>query len=133
MGTSNLKDHLVDQTQLEKLVKTYDSKNYSTINARRIKPDSKEYIFPIELVEEYLKFVKSEAQKNGYTNLRICIKMGQYPENEVLSPIQKPDTKGYQTVCFTAVYDEPTDKNEKSAVGKDEIPGMNFGTICPPY
>jgi len=131
MGTSNLKDHLVDKTQLDTMVKTYDSKNYAAINANRIKPDSKEYVFPIELVEDYLTFVRDEAKKKGYTNLRISVKMGQYPEQTLLSPIQDPETKGYQTICFTAKYDSGSGVSD-SAKNDEGIPGMNFGTICPP-
>ena len=138
MAKQKFEDHLIDLKIVDELVKNYDNKNYKEINSKRPsgKPDSKEYHFSLEILQEYLEFVKKEAAKKGYINVRIAVKMGQYPEKDVIGPLQKPDTKGYQTVCFVPFYDEPTIAGKNSEENKapgSAIPGMNFGDICPPH
>lgn len=128
MATSNFRDHLIDEAIINQLTGNYQLKNYVSINAGRLptKPDSKEFVFDFDVLKDYLDFVKAEAQSKGYSNLKIVIKMGQYPDGAVISPMQKPNTLGYQTVCLVPEY-------QSSGTGSGaKISGLNYSGLRPP-
>ncbi len=130
MPNSNFKDHLIDDKVMKTLVNNFETKNYVSINSKRpsSKPDSKQCTFDLDVLADYLDFVRTEAKNNGYSNVKIAIKYGQYPEDAVLSPMQKPNTLGYQTVFLEPVVDS----NGTGGSGA-KINGLNFGSIAPPY
>ena len=128
--SKDYRDYLINADTVREMVTNYEKKNYSEINSKRpaSKPDSKEYWYPIEVLLEYLQFVKETAEKQGLKEVGIKIKLAQYPEDKIVGPLQKENTKGYQTICLV-----PTEG--ASTAGKPEsktISAMNFGTIAPP-
>lgn len=134
--STDYREHLISAQLVQELVTLYEQKNYAAVNAGRpsATPDSKEFWFPLEVIEDYIAYIKDEASKKGYTNLGIKIKMAQYPEDRIVGPLQKPNTKGYQTVCLVPTADSGTSVPGQSA-GKPEAQGisaMNFGTMTPP-
>ncbi len=131
MGNTNFREHLIDIKLVRELIDNYEKKNYVAINSKRAvdRPDSREYIFPFEVLEDYFDFIKEEAKRCRYTNLQIVIKMGQYPDDRIVGPLQKPETKGYQTICFVPQYTETQD----DVCVDGGLPGLNFGTLQPPY
>ncbi len=140
--STDYREHFISSQLVKELVSIYDRKNYSYINSKRdaSTPDAKEFWFPLEVIEEYIAYVKREAKNLGLKELGLKIKLGQYPEDRTIGPLQKANTKGYQTVCLI-----PTTKTisisaeveeDKNTSGNQEIKGisaMNFATICPPY
>lgn len=136
---SNLSQNLISPEKCAALANEYYKSTYADINRNRPddKPDSKEYIFQLSVVKEYIQFIESEMQRKGIRNMGIKVSMGKYPEN-ASDPQLDPRLKGYQTVFFQAAdldsKEQITaqDHNTKGSPAT-EIPGMNYGNLRPPY
>ena len=129
MDISNFRAHLIDHQLIQELTQNYEAKNYAAINAKRPEPDSKEYTLDLDVLTEYLQFVAEEAKEQGFEEVKITVKMGQYPTDRIIGPLQKENTKGFQTICFVPKYKKAGGNSYKT---EGDIPGMNYVTITPP-
>ncbi len=129
----DLNRHLIGTARQEELRNEYLETNYAFINANRPmeEPDSLDYSFDLDVLQDYLNYVKEKAGELGITNIKIKVEMGKYPNNSTDSKLN-PAYKGYQTIYFVAA-----DGNSSPYPGECEnisqIEGLNFSSICPPY
>lgn len=127
LETSSMDRHFINSSLQQQLHEEYKAKNYAVINASREagKPDSLEYTFNIEVLEQFLQYLKSQAQDQGVSNINVTICMAQYPE---VSPDDriKPAYNGYQSVFLKGV-----DADSHSDLANTN--GLNFSNIIPPY
>lgn len=133
---SNLKKHLITKREGKSLADEYERINYDAINARRpsSKPDSKFYIYDLEVLQEYINLIRDGMEKIGIKNKGIKVTLGKYPESG-FDPRLDPLFNGYQTIFFSA-HDLDSSRQNKSAdsdESREELPLMNFGQLCPPY
>ncbi|MDR2206233.1 MAG: hypothetical protein LBE36_08790 [Flavobacteriaceae bacterium] len=130
MSSSNFEDRLISYELMSELVRNFETDNYEKINAGRATnlPDSKEYWYSLEVLEDYINYVKTEAAKKKYTNLGIKIKLAQYPENKLVGKLQSEKTRGYQTVCLVPTTETQGETNREI----EDVSGLNFANMCPP-
>ena len=59
---SNLDKHLISSERCHILANEYDTSNYVAINSKRPanKPDSREYIFELSVLKDYLNYIEDE-------------------------------------------------------------------------
>lgn len=134
-----LSNHLLSLKEAYALEKEYDSHNYKKINANRPKPDAKEIYYDIEVLENYLKYAKAEAKKQGIHDLGIVVTFAQYPE----AGFSKVDPKynGYQTVFFKTVKKRGNNSAKSSTQALQlksnsediaDIDALDYGQSTPP-
>ena len=131
----NLNDHLLNSKQAEILSKEYERTNYTQINSSRPagKPDSKHYIYDLEVLQEYINLIRDDMEKRGIRNKGIRISLGKYPATS-FDPRLNPDFLGYQTIFFSGEDMDgvsATDRVESAPI--HDGPVLDFGTIAPPY
>ncbi len=114
--------------QARTLAENYSENNYALINAQREKPDSNEYLFPLDVLEQYISYVKENAVNLGIEQIGIKIKMGQYPEREVIDPRQNEKYKGYQ-VAYLTPFSTDTAGRQSDVT---EIDSLDYSMIVPP-
>lgn len=122
-----MENHLINAELQQQLREEYETKNYAVINASREegKPDSLEYSFNLNILEEYLHYVRNHANEQGINNVTVKICMAQYPESHPDSRMNQ-NYRGYQTIFLKAV-------NSESDADIDNTEGLNFTGIRPPY
>lgn len=133
---SKLEKHLITQKESILLAAEYEKSNYESINQKRPinKPDSKYYIYDLDVLQEYITLIRDGMEKKGIKNKGIRITLGKYPEknfDERLNPLYK----GYQTIFFSPEnLDFSTESKDvlNKTKGINELPNLNFGQICPP-
>lgn len=131
----NLNDHLLNSKQAEILSKEYERTNYSQINSSRPsgKPDSKHYIYDLEVLQEYINLIRDDMEKRGIRRKGIRISLGKYPDIS-FDPRLNPDFLGYQTIFFSAEnMDGFSVTNRVESAPVPDGPVLDFGTISPPY
>lgn len=138
---SNLEKHLIGSQECELLAKAYEKTNYAEINKTRQagKPDSLMYTIELEVLQDYLKLISSEMEKNGIKNKGVKVSLGKYPEKST-DPKMNPKHLGYQMIFFS-----PTDLDEKSNTKMNvevphenvnnmaDIPNLNYMNLTPPH
>lgn len=97
--------------------------------------------YDIEVLEEYIKYVKAEAKKNKVKNVGIVIAFGQYPNSNNFDARLKNSYKGQQTVYLKAATN-PSSSIEKVGIGGfseqennaglANINAFDFGQLTPP-
>lgn len=138
---SPLSQHLISATQAKVLSDEYTQKNYKMVNVGKSLPETTEVYYDIEVLEEYLNYVKAEAKKNKIKNIGIAIAFGQYPNNKNFDSRLKQEYQGKQTVYLKAVP-APTAgvgkvgvggySPEDNRAGLDKISAFDFGQLTPP-
>ena len=138
---SSLSEHLITTTQAKVLSNEYSQKNYKMVNVGKSLPETKEVYYDIEVLEEYLAYVKAEAKKNKIQNVGISIAFGQYPNNKNFDSRLKKEYQGQQTVYLKAVS-TPAGSSGKVGMGGfspessdaalDKINAFDFGQLTPP-
>ena len=125
----NLNDHLLTDEEEQQLVSTYKEGNYALINANRPEnsPDTLECSFELDIVQQFLDYVKSHAEAQGITNVSITVCFGQYPSG-YFSPRMKPGNAGHQTVFLRG-----DDGTNGSCTPIDGLSALDYSNICPPY
>lgn len=98
---SNLEKHLISKKESKLLALEYEKSNYEAINQKRPadKPDSKVYIYELEVLQDYINLIRDGMEKKGIKSKGIKITLGKYPEHDSdmrLNPLYK----GYQTIFF---------------------------------
>ena len=128
---ATLREHLITLDQQQELSNEYERKNYAFINANREPgmPDSLEYQYPLQVLEDYITYVKEQANNLGLNNVGIKMKMGQYPEDHVIDVRQNPLYKGYQVVFLTPYSSDSSGRISEIT----EIEGLDLTGIAPPY
>lgn len=124
---SNLQDHLLDVSSQEELKAFYEEHNYAVVNAKRPsgQPDALVCTMDIQLLEDYLEYVKTEAQNIGVDQVKIAVCFAQYPE-DYSDPKFDEQYKGYQTVFLKA-------ESAESSEDLDSILALNYFNLRPPY
>lgn len=124
---SNLEEHLLNSDSERLLRATYEENNYAAVNGTRPagNPDSLTCSFDLGLMQQYLDYVRNEAQEREISNVKITVCFAQYPDYD-FDPRLNPAYKGYQTVLLRA------------GRGDDDTPiagisALNFGNLHPPY
>ncbi|MBA5245818.1 hypothetical protein H1R16_01850 [Marnyiella aurantia] len=124
----NLQDHLLTLQEEHQLVATYKENNYALINAERPEdaPDTLECSFELSVVQSFLDYVKSHAEHQGISDVRITVCFGQYPVSNFSSRL---NTKynGQQTVFLRG--DDGSQPNWTRIEGID---ALDYSNICPP-
>ena len=134
---SNLEKHLISKKESKLLAVEYEKSNYEAINQKRPadKPDSKVYIYELEVLQDYINLIRDGMEKKGIKNKGIKITLGKYPEHDSdrrLNPIYK----GYQTIFFSEEnlgFSMGNDQASRRGQEGEELPDLNYGQICPPY
>ena len=134
---SNLEKHLITKKESKLLALAYEKSNYQTINQKRPadKPDSKFYVYELEVLQEYINLIRDGMEKKGIKNKGIKITLGQYPEHDSDSRLN-PIYKGFQTIFFSEENLDSSvngDQALKKGEEGEEFPDLNYGQICPPY
>ena len=133
---SNLDKHLISSERCQILANEYDTSNYVAINSKRPanKPDSREYIFELSVLKDYLNYIEDEMEKMGIRDKGIKVRLGKYPTTDRDPDLDK-EYLGYQTIFFapTELERDFQDNEESKAGGVKDLPGMNYGHIRPPY
>lgn len=134
-NSPELEAHLITQEQAKILATEYENNNYKIINAQRKTPDSKEIYYDIDVLEEYIQYVKAEAKSKGIANVGITIAFGQYPNNGDFDKRLNPNYLGYQTVflkpTIKQIIKSPND-SLKHLCDPDGIKTFDFGQLSPP-
>ena len=133
---NTLKKHLISSKEGELLAVEYENSNYAEINSKRAKskPDSKSYIYELEILQDYINLIRDGMDKIEIKNKGIKISLGKYADSALDSRLN-PLYEGYQTIFFSP-HDLDSNSRAKSAnvVGKvEELPYLNFGQLCPPH
>lgn len=133
---SNLEKHLITGRKADELAKAYEKSNYIAINDKRPgqKPDSKYYIYDLEVLQDYLNLIREGMEKRGIKNKGVRISLGKYPDNG-FDPRLNPLYNGYQTIFFSAENLDSVSEKEhaKGTESQEELPNLDFGQLCPPY
>ncbi|MDQ0475805.1 MULTISPECIES: hypothetical protein [Chryseobacterium] len=131
---SELEKHLIPKEESDLLATEYDKTNYAAINAKRSpeKPDSKYYTYDLEILQEYINMIREGMEKRGIKNKGIRITLGKYPEDQ-FDPRLNPLYKGYQTIFFSAEDMDAAKENSEKVSNPEDLPGLNFGQLYPPY
>lgn len=134
-----LSKHMITAGQARLLSDEYTNQNYKILNAGKRDPETKEVYYDIEVLQDYINYVKSEAKKNKIKDVGITIAFGQYPNNGSFDNRLKKEYQGKQTVYLKA-----TSKSESTKVGMggsirdadqsklDQIGAFDFGQLTPP-
>ena len=132
----DLENHLITKEESSVLASEYEKSNYAVINAKRPgkKPDSKSYVYDLEILQDYINLIREEMEKRGVKKKGIKINLGKYPDNgfgDRLNPIYK----GYQTIFFSPVNMDSASVAERICDDSDleKLPNLDYGQLCPPY
>ncbi|MFC6268047.1 hypothetical protein [Frigoriflavimonas asaccharolytica] len=138
---SLLSEHLLSPAKAQILSNEYTQNNYQKVNVGKPQAETKEVFYDLEVLEDYIKYVKKEAKKEGINNVGITIAFGQYPKNEIFDARLKNEYKGQQTVYLKATVDPAMQGNkvgkggaeqEKTNGSLDKISALDFGRLSPP-
>lgn len=138
---SALSEHLITPVQAQVLSNEYSQKNYQMISVGKSTPETKEVYYDIEVLEEYIDYVKAEAKKNKIKDVGIVIAFGQYPNNNNFDPRLKNAYKGQQTVYLKAAVKPSVSvgkvgiggySKEENNAGLANINAFDFGQLTPP-
>jgi len=90
--------------------------------------DTRDFWFPLETIEQYLKFVKAEGKRLEKSNLGIRVYLGAYPKEPGYSD------PGFTTVFFVPTSEQKSSPNMQGFVpilleneNIEEIDALNFG------
>lgn len=138
---SALSQHLISAAQAQVLSDEYNNKNYKVLNAGKTDPETKEVYYDIEVLQDYINYVKAEAKKQKIKNVGITIAFGQYPNNGNFDNRLKKQYQGKQTVYLKATT-KPLSGAGKVGMGGNsevenntrisEISAFDFGNLTPP-
>ena len=136
-GTNSpeLEAHLITPDQGRILVTEYENNNYKIINQLRKSPDAKEIYYDIDVLEEYIQYVKAEAKIKGIPNIGIKVALGQYPADGNFDKRLNQNYLGYQTVFLKPTVkstQKPTEDSTNNMNDPDSIKPFNFGQLSPP-
>lgn len=127
---SNLEQHLLS-LELQNILKTeYETKNYAFINEHRETPDSLNYGYDLELLQDFINHVKTEAENLEQDTVIIKVCMGQYPEGNFDDRLN-PNYNGYQAV-FLKAFAPSASGLPIDDVSLDSIEALDFSSVCPP-
>ncbi len=132
--TEELKEHLISYKEAQVLEKEFIDTRYKIINDSLFKDskrkDTREFWFSMEVMEQYIAYVKQEAKNKGYRDLGLRIYFAAYPKN-FKDPRGDP---GFSTVFIVPTLEEnyplqagfapmplPRPRDAKN------ISGLNFG------
>lgn len=136
-----LSQHLLSPAKAQILSNEYAQNNYPKVNAGKTQPETTEVFYEIEALEEYLKYVKKQAKKEGINNVGITIAFGQYPKTAIFDARLKNEYKGQQTVYLKASVNPNMQGNkvgkggfsaEQNSAGLQNISALDFGNLTPP-
>ena len=127
-NTALLNAHLITAEQGKILATEYDNNNYKIINEQRKTPDTKQIYYDIDVLEEYIQYVKAEAKSKGIPNVGITVAFGQYPVNGDFDKRLNKAYLGQQTV-FLKGNSVARTLNDP---GLDGINSFDFGQLTPP-
>lgn len=139
--TTTLSAHLITASQAQKLSNEYAQNNYQKVSVGKSTPETKEVYYDIEVLEEYIKYVKSEAKKNKINDVGIIIAFGQYPNNNSFDARLEPSYKGQQTVYLKAATKPSVNVGKvgiggyakpENNTGIEKINAFDFGQLTPP-
>lgn len=137
---SSLSEHLISARQAKMLTDEYATKNYKMVSAGKSQAETKEVYYDIDVLEDYIKYVKEEAKKKKINNVGIVIAFGQYPNNDNFDSRLKKNYQGQQTVYLKAAT-KPSESQkvgmggysaQLNAKGIEEISAFDFGNLTPP-
>lgn len=138
---SALSQHLISAAQAKVLSDEYTNNNYKVLNTGKIDPETKEVYYDIEVLQDYINYVKAEAKKQKIKNVGITIAFGQYPNNGNFDNRLKKIYQGKQTVYLKASV-KPLPGTGKVGMGGynevennagiSEISAFDFGNLTPP-
>lgn len=132
----DLEKHLITKEESSLLTSEYDKSNYAAINAKRPgkKPDSKSYIYDLEILQDYINLIRDGMDKKGVKKKGIKINLGKYPDNGFGDRLN-PMYKGYQTIFFSPENMDPASASLSLRDDSDveELPNLDYGQLCPPY
>ncbi|MGB0880300.1 MAG: hypothetical protein ACPGTO_07010 [Polaribacter sp.] len=86
--------------------------------------DVRDVTFDLEILEEYIAYVKEEANKEGLTNLGLRVYLGAYPKNDTTKNIKNP---GYSNMFFMPTHQENNDDNRSRDGVIQGVDGLNIG------
>jgi hypothetical protein len=138
---SALSQHLISPAQAKILKDEYSTKNYQLVNVGKSQPETKEVYYDIEVLEDYIKYVKAEAKKKGVKDVGIVIAFGQYPKSGNFDARLKTEYKGQQTVYLKAATNSSNTGNkvgiggfetEKKGPDLEAVSVLDFGRLSPP-
>lgn len=138
---SALSQHLITANQAQVLSNEYAQNNYQKVSVGKNVPETKEVYYDIEVLEDYLKYVKSEAKKNKIKDVGIVIAFGQYPNSNNFDTRLNNAYKGQQTVYLKAAVKPSLSAGkvgiggytkEENNAGLSNINAFDFGHLTPP-
>jgi|GEM_PF-3138534 len=117
------KNHLIDKRSVETLRSEFLKNNNIVLsNYRQSKnlktEDTKEIVYPIEVLQGYVDYVRSKVAKEKQKNLYIVFYLGQYPFDKIITSQQNESDKGNQTFLIKSFY--VNEENVFSAIGNIE-------------
>ncbi|MCU7615507.1 hypothetical protein N0B16_13805 [Chryseobacterium sp. GMJ5] len=126
---SSDKNHTISAKDAQIFEDEYLAHNYRILSDSRSarglsSQESRQVIYPIEVLEDYVHFIKQRAGENAM----IEINLGQYPEGHLIDDRQNEEYEGYQTVFLNA--HKGTEEGDSTAV--EMIPALNHGSLIPP-
>jgi hypothetical protein len=113
------------------LEETYIKARWNNINAAEGYTDTREFVFELDRLKQYIAYVENEALKKGYSDLGIRIYLAAYPEGfnqndrtlttVFLAPTAKngPNTESNNTI-------KRQQKNTNDDDNIDSIDALNF-------
>ena len=138
---SALSEHLISAAQAKVLSDEYNNNNYKILNAGKVDPETKEVYYDIEVLQDYINYVKAEAKKQKIKKIGITIAFGQYPNNGNFDNRLKKQYQGKQTEYLKASV-KPLPGSGKVGIGGyspaednpgiSEISAFDFGNLTPP-
>lgn len=136
-----LSQHLISAAQAKVLSDEYTNKNYRVLNVGKSDPETKEVYYDIEVLQDYIDYVKAEAKKKKIKNVGITIAFGQYPNNQNFDSRLKKEYQGKQTVYLKATA-KPLSGSGKVGIGGtnpieiensfEDFSAFDFGQLTPP-
>jgi hypothetical protein len=106
-----LEEKLITIEEARVLEQEYLTTRYDTLNKILGYEDNREFNLPLEFLEEYIAYVKSEGKKKGYNNMGIRVYNAAYPEDSD----DKRTQPGFSTIVLVPTYEAP-------AVGQGFLP-----------
>ena len=138
---SNLEKHLMTAQQGKVLADEYAKSIYAEINKGRPanKPDSKIYSLELDVLEDYLKYIRAEMEKRGIAEKGVQITLGKYADVSK-DPKLNPEYYGYQMVFIGPIdlsQRNCEDNNQTdelcSDANLDDVPNLNYMHLSPPH
>lgn len=135
-NSPELKAHLITPEQGNILAAEYENNNYKIINQQRKTPDAKQIYYDIDVLEEYIQYVKAEAKSKGISDIGITVSFGQYPVDANFDKRLNPKYLGYQTIFLKPTSKSLQKSTKKSMDNPQDPSGINpldFGQLTPPH